>query len=104
MTAPLPGDVRRFLDHLARWAKGYDNHLKWNEVDKLKAELMNNRSRWQRVSLEAVDAYCASADMRAEDVRTIVDLIERRQTGRRLVPSKGYRDYKWPSKTADDPV
>ena len=31
-------------------ARGYGNHLKWNEVAKLKADLMNVRHRWLGVS------------------------------------------------------
>jgi hypothetical protein len=97
MTSPLPGDVRRFLDHLAKWAEGYSNHLKWNEVDKLKGELMNNRARWQHILLVDIKKHCLDAGMRTEDVDTIMDLVSRRQAGRRLVPSTTYRNYAWPS-------
>lgn len=44
--------VADILRHLAEMARGYDNHLKWNEAATLKADLMNTRRRWMGVSVE----------------------------------------------------
>jgi hypothetical protein len=42
----LPNGISQILQYLAQMARGYDNRLKWNEVAKLKADLMNVRDRW----------------------------------------------------------
>lgn len=47
-TAPLPEDVDQILEHIAAWAAGYDSGLKWNEEDKLKADMMNCPRRWEQ--------------------------------------------------------
>lgn len=41
MTDELPQGISEILEYLAAMARGYDNHLKWNELAKLKADLMN---------------------------------------------------------------
>jgi hypothetical protein len=45
-------------------ARRYDNHLKWNEVAKLKADLMNVRARWLGVSVEEIGDRCRKLGMR----------------------------------------
>jgi hypothetical protein len=73
-------------------ASGYDNHLKWHEVAKLKADLMNVRHRWVGVSVDSTGARCLELGLRTEDVREIVGLVAKAQAGRRLVP-QAYRDF-----------
>jgi hypothetical protein len=91
----LPDGIREILEYLAQMARGYDNHLKWNEVDKLKADLMNARVRWREITVSQVAARCRALGMRAEDIVTITDLITRAQAGRRLVPGRTYRDFRF---------
>jgi hypothetical protein len=40
MSTELPNGITEILENLAQMARGYDNRFKWNEVAKLKAELM----------------------------------------------------------------
>lgn len=92
MSADLPNGIPEILQYLAERARGYDNHLKWNEVAKLKADLMNVPARWRGVPVSEIAARCRALGMRDEDVAEIADLIKRAQEGRRLVPQKTYRD------------
>lgn len=50
----LPNGIPEILSYLAQMARGYNNHLKWNEVAKLKGDLMNVPSRWRGVSASAI--------------------------------------------------
>jgi hypothetical protein len=50
----LPPSVVSVAEFLAMKAKGYDNHLKWNEQAMFKADLMNARRRWIGVSFRSV--------------------------------------------------
>ena len=50
MSTPADESTTHRLAYLAQMARGHDNHLKWNEVAKLKADLMNVRHRWLGVS------------------------------------------------------
>ena len=52
MPADRPNGISEILEFLAAMASGYDNHLKWNEVAKLKADLMNVRHRWVGLSVD----------------------------------------------------
>ncbi|WP_202817415.1 hypothetical protein [Ornithinimicrobium sp. CNJ-824] len=54
----LPNGVGEILEHLAAWAAGYDSGLKWNEEDKLKADMMNRPERWAPVTVEQVRTKC----------------------------------------------
>jgi hypothetical protein len=45
MTAHADHRTGQVLAHLAETPRGYDNDLKWNEVDKLKGNLMKARNR-----------------------------------------------------------
>ncbi|OZD69941.1 hypothetical protein CH272_02630 [Rhodococcus sp. 05-340-1] len=106
MTAELPPDVDEIIDHIAHWAAGYSTGLKWNEVAKLKADMMNVPERWAPVTLEALRAKCLSAGLGAEDTDTIVGLPKKRKDGRRLVPQKSYSSYRFrqePGKPLQDP-
>jgi hypothetical protein len=91
----LPNGIPEILQYLALAARGYDNHLKWNEVAKLKADLMNVRARWRGVSVREIADRCRTLGMRNEDVAEIVTLVKKAQEGRRLVPQKTYRDFRF---------
>lgn len=91
----MPNGIPEILAYLAQTAAGYNNHLKWNEVAKLKADLMNARRRWVGVAVADIAARCRSLGMREEDVAQIIDLVKRAQSGRRLVPQRSYRDFRF---------
>ena len=92
----LPNGVDDILKFLASMARGYDNHLKWNEVAKLKADLMNVPERWLVIDPAVVRSHSLDLGMREEDVDEIVDLITRAKHGRRLIPAKTYRRHAFP--------
>jgi hypothetical protein len=89
----LPNDIAEILQYLAQSARAYDNRLKWNEVAKLKADLMNVRARWLGAPVNEIADYCRTLGMRAEDVTEVVALVKKAQDGHRLVPQKTYRGY-----------
>lgn len=89
----LPPSVARIAESLARWAKGYGNHLKWNEKAKFKADLMNARGRWDAVKPEVFAAKLGQEGMRGEDIIELVDWLKKAKAGRRLVPQHSYRNY-----------
>lgn len=91
----LPNGIDDILDHLAEMAAGYGNHLKWNEVAKLKADLMNVRHRWLGVSVQTITTRCLELGMREEDVQEIKELVVKAQSGRKLIPQKSYRDFRF---------
>lgn len=88
-----PPSVADIAEQLARRAKGYDNHLKWNAQAKLKADLMNALRRWHGVSPEAFAAKLCKEAMRGEDVAELVGWVRKTQAGRRLVPQRSYRTH-----------
>lgn len=92
---PLPGDVIRILESLARWAAGYDSGLKWNEEDKLKADMMNCPDRWTSVTAKQVRGKCRELKMRPNDIETIVGFLERRKQDRRFNVRSTYRDFQF---------
>ena len=95
MPQPLPNGVDEIIEYLAEYAKGYGNHLKWNEFAKLKADMMNVPSRWLVITLAQLREKALAEGMRPEDVDEMVDYLERRKEGRRLVPTRGYRDFRF---------
>lgn len=95
MSADLPNGISEILEYLAGMARGYDNHLKWNEVAKLKADLMNVRERWFGAPVELISARCLDLGMRPEDVEEVAELVSRAQAGRRLVPEASYRGFRF---------
>ncbi|WP_157936963.1 hypothetical protein [Geodermatophilus chilensis] len=103
MNDDLPNGIPEILAYLGQMAAGYNNHLKWNEVAKLKADLMNVRRRWLGVPVGDVAAHCRSLGMREEDVAQIVELVKKTQSGRRLVPQKSYRDFRFAPSVVDEP-
>lgn len=94
-SAAIPEDIERILSHLADKAASYSTGLKWNEEAKLKADLMNNPVRWKTVSAQAVSQRLLSLEMSPEDTRTLTDFVRRAQAGKRLVPHRDYRDFKF---------
>lgn len=89
----LPKDVIRILESLAQWAAGYDSGLKWNEEDKLKADMMNRSERWTSVTVEQTRSKCRDLKMRPNDIETIIGFLEHRKQGRRFNVRSTYRDY-----------
>jgi hypothetical protein len=89
----LPEDVAAILTSTARWAAGYSGGLKWNEEDKLKADMMNRPSRWAAVTVEQVRAKCRQLGMKPKDVDTVAGFLQRRKDGRRFNVRSTYRDF-----------
>jgi len=98
----MPNGIPEILEYLARMAQGYNNHLKWNEVAKLKADLMNVRQRWLRVPVGDIAVRCRTLGMGEEDVAQITDLLRKAQAGRRLIPDKSYRSFRF-NQPIDEP-
>lgn len=96
-TSSLPPSVTTIIEYLARMARGYDNHLKWNKQAKFKADLMNVRHRWTRVETTAFRARCLAEGMRDEDVDDLAAWLGKAKEGRRLVPQRSYRDFRFPA-------
>lgn len=93
LTDGLPSSVADVAQVLARWAKGYNNHLQWHEKQMFKADLMNARPRWHGVSPSAFAAKLRQEGMRAEDIAELMELLRKAQAGRRLVPHRIYRNH-----------
>jgi hypothetical protein len=76
-------------------ARGYGNNLKWNEVAKLKADMTNVKHRWtpERAPVGVVEARCLELGMTETDTAIVVDLLRKRQAGRRLVAQKSYSGF-----------
>ena len=91
----MPEDIRGILEHIARYAKGYDNHMKWNNEAKLKSDMMLHMDRWDLVTTKEIKDECLALGMREEDVQTICDMHARRLHGRRLVPTPSYRGFEF---------
>lgn len=92
---PLPNGVDEILESIAAWAAGYDSGLKWNEEDKLKADMMNRPDRWVPVTVEQVRAKCRALGMRGADVDTIAGFLQRRKDGHRFNVGSSYRAFKF---------
>lgn len=93
---PLPNGVEGILEQIATKAAGYGTGLKWNEEDKLKADMMNRPERWAPISVEQVREKCREFGMRPEDIDTIAGFLQRRIEGRRFNVRGTYRDFKFP--------
>lgn len=96
---PLPNGIDGILEYVAQMAAGYDSGLKWNEEDKLKADMMNRPERWMPVTVEQVRARCRQLGMRPDDVDTITDFVQRRKDGRRFNVRSSYRDFSFAQPT-----
>jgi hypothetical protein len=94
----LPADIEQILDAVAQWARGDGNRLKRNEVAKLKGDMTNVKQRWtvSRAPVALVEARCLQLGMTESDTATVVDLLRKRQAGKRLVPQKSYSDFAFP--------
>lgn len=90
---PLPNGVDGILEHIAAMAAGYSSGLKWNEKDKLKADMMNRPERWAPVTVEQVRAKCRALGMRPDDVDTIAGFLQRLKEGRRFNVRRSYRTF-----------
>lgn len=68
--------------------------MKWNEVAKLKSDMMQVHARWgpHRVPADALRAKCREAGLSAEDTDTVTELLGKAQAGRRVVSERSYRD------------
>lgn len=95
LVTPLPNGVDGILEHVASMAAGYSSGLKWNEEDKLKADMMNCPERWLPITADQVRAKCRALGMRPNDTDTIVDYIQRRKEGRRFNVRSSYRNFKF---------
>lgn len=92
---PLPNGLEGILEQIAASAAGYDSGLKWNEEDKLKADMMNRPDRWASVTVDQVRAKCRDLKMRPNDVETIAGFLERRKQGRRFNVRRSYREFRF---------
>lgn len=93
---PLPNGVEEILAQVATWAAGYATGLKWNEEDKLKADMMNRPERWAPISVEQVREKCRELGMSPKDIDTIAGFLQRRKEGRRFNVRSTYRDFQFP--------
>ncbi|WP_125612465.1 hypothetical protein [Specibacter cremeus] len=91
----LPNGVEGILDYVASMAAGYSSGLKWNEEDKLKADMMNRPDRWVPITVEQVRAKCRELGMRPNDIDTIAGYLQRRKDGRRFNVRSSYRDFQF---------
>lgn len=92
---PLPNGVDKILEHIAGMAAGYSSGLKWNEEDKLKADMMNRPDRWVPITVDQVRAKCRELGMRPDDVDTVAEFLQRRKDGRRFNVRSSYRTFQF---------
>ena len=93
MLEALPNGVDTILEYVAGMAAGYSSGLKWNEEDKLKADMMNRPERWVTITVEQVRTKCRQLGMRPNDVDTIAGFLQRRKEGRRFNVRSSYRTF-----------
>ncbi|WP_336707359.1 hypothetical protein [Oerskovia sp. USHLN155] len=92
---PLPNGVEGILEYVAGMAAGYSTGLKWNEEDKLMADMMNRPERWVPITVEQVRAKCRALGMRPNDIDTIAGFLQRRKDGRRFIVRSSYRTFRF---------
>lgn len=95
----LPNGVEGILEYIAHMAAGYSSGLKWNEEDKLKADMMNRPDRWMPISVDQVRNKCRELGMRPRDVDTIAGFLQRRKDGRRFNVRSSYRGFHFNSES-----
>lgn len=93
--AVLPNGIHVLLSYLAAAAAHNGNHLRKDEVDKLKADLMNSPERWAGVPVDHIQAACLALGLLPDDTSTISQLVTDRHTGRRLVPAPRYAGFRF---------
>ena len=76
-------------------AAGYGNSMKWNEEAKLKSDLMKNRQAWMDIPIGAIRQKCSDLGMALADTNTIIELVEKAQAGKRLVPESSYKNFEF---------
>lgn len=91
----LPNGVDQILEHIAKMAAGYSSGLKWNEEDKLKADMMNRPERWAPITVEQVRSKCRELGMSPNDVDTVAGFLQRRKGGHRFNVQSSYRTFKF---------
>jgi len=91
----IPADIKQILEYLAMMAKGYNKNLKWNEIAKLKSDMMRRMDRWRLVAPVQIKDKCLSLGMTEVDTALIVDMLKERLQGRVLVPQQGYRNFEF---------
>lgn len=89
----LPNDVDSILEYIAHMAAGYSSGLKWNEEEKLKADMMNRPERWVPVTVEQVRAKCRELGMHPNDIDIVAGFLQRRKDGRRFNVQSSYRTF-----------
>ncbi|MFK4759754.1 hypothetical protein ACI3KS_02345 [Microbacterium sp. ZW T5_45] len=92
---PLPNGVEGILEYVASMAAGYSSGLKWNEEDKLRADMMNCPERWTPITVEQVRAKCRELGMRPKDADTVAGFLQRRKDGRRFNVRSSYKDFRF---------
>lgn len=95
LSESLPNGVDEILKYVAGMAAGYSSGLKWNEEDKLKADMMNCPERWVPITVEQVRDKCREFGMRPNDVDTVAEFLQRRKDGRRFNVQGSYRTFKF---------
>lgn len=83
------------MDYIGQMAAGYSTGLKWNEIAKLKSDMMLVRHRWLGVDVRALEEKCRAVGLDNEDTATVLELVRRVQAGKRLVPLRSYRGSRW---------
>lgn len=91
----LPNGVEGILEYAASMAAGYSSGLKWDEEDKLKADMMNRPERWIPITVEQVRAKCKKLGMSPNDIDTIAGFLQRRKAGRRFNVRSAYRTFQF---------
>ena len=83
------------LQYIPSMAAGYSSGLKWNEEDRIEADMMHRPDRWAPVTVEPVHAKCRVLGVRGEDVDTIAGFLQRRKEGRRFNVRSSYRFFQF---------
>lgn len=85
----MPEDIECILEYVVECSKSHDNHMKWNEEAKLKADMMKHVDRWRPVSTllptgcAACSAPCSPTTARnsparaaARQAQTFLDTVQ----------------------------
>lgn len=90
---PLPNGVEEILKQIAAYAAGYSNQLKWNEKEKLKADLMNRSERWASITFGQDRAKSHAPGIHSDYANTISWFLQWRKNGRRFNVRSLYRTF-----------